>query len=354
MNKKLVIAGFMLLLSGASAFAESDDPAAAQRGKRFNIRVTGATAHVTTNIANRTYPNAGIQILTPGFKVSGDVRPSNNGFYLFSVNDKSPANINIHGDGGAAQVQICLDAVGKKFSCENQTITSLANSHIIFMTSSTYGGNLGGIGGADAICQSVAYNGGSVVAVSGLQFKALLVAPERSPCYSPNGGATGGCGGSYAIDWPLVPGSAYSYPDGLTFFNTVNANGVFDGSNQVLKNELGYPTFQPFWSGIQSVLTNTSSTDISGWAYSDMNSAADSSPYEVYLATCQSFTSSNQLYSGSTGLNGQNSEVAGTITGSTWGNYYYFNNAQLSYIYNLFVSGNLSSCNQQLPIVCVS
>lgn len=54
--------------------------------------VDGLNLTIDTTIPNHIYPEAGIKIDTPGYRVSG-LTQLENGFYLFSVSDKVPANI---------------------------------------------------------------------------------------------------------------------------------------------------------------------------------------------------------------------------------------------------------------------
>lgn len=327
-------------------------------GSHFRFSTSGYTLTVNTTTPNRTYPNAGIQIISPGYTVSGNVFPTKDGFYLFSVSDTVAATINLIGPSGEIRIKLCLDGVGKKYSCEYQTVSGIASpddQHIIFVTSTTYSGDLGGTAGADALCQAVAYQSGSLITFPGLKFKALLVTPTRYPCSSINGGVSGSCGGSYASsDWPLVPGTPYMYSDGITFFNTVNQYGVFDGSNTIIDDETGFaPLLTFFWMGIQSIFINSAATDIAAWAYTDMNSAADGTNYATYLASCNGFTDATGSDNGSVGANGNTPFVVLSPPALTWGNYFYFSDSGLSNAGNLFNVGN-QPCNTLSPIVCVS
>ena len=276
---------------------------------------------------------------------------------MFSVSDSAPISLNFLGSGGNAKIRICLDGVGNKFSCEEQTISSIGNSHIIFATSTSFSGNLGGTAGADALCQTVAYQAGSIIPTANLKFKALIITPTRYPCSSNNGGLSGSCGGGFANDWPLVADTEYVYANGTTVFNTVNQYESFDGSNRFIMNEMGGipSTGQNFWFGIQSILSSANGRDISGWAYTDMNSAADGVQYAANLKSCNGFTTASSSASGSFGIFGQIATVlSGSVSGTTWGNYYYFNDSASAYMLNLFNGGDSNTCNTELPIVCVS
>lgn len=354
MIKRIVLTGLAFsFLCGQTALAEPKERLPGP-GSHFNFSVTGATLNVLTTTPRRTYPNVGIQILTPGFTVSGNVRPTADGFYLFSASDTVPGSINLFGNGGTVNFKICLNGIGKKYTCENHTAT-VSSSHYIFVTSSSYFGNLGGITGADAICQAVAYQAGSVISVPNLKFKALLVTSTRYPCSSTNGGISGSCGGSFAKNWPLIPNTPYLMANGQTVFNTANQYAVFDGSKKELLTEQGDSASANIWTGIQSIFTNAQGSDIIAWAYTDMNSAADSDAYNNNLATCNDFTSASDLVSGVYGAVGASPVVYdGPLPGLTWGNYYYFADNQSPYISNLFTTANNRSCDIVSSLICVS
>jgi hypothetical protein len=357
MNKWTVVAGMACFLCyGQSALAKNSVSQNPQ--SHFKLSVSGVTLKVTTTTAHKTYPNAGIEILTPGYTVAGNGRVNRNGFFLFSVSDTTEAALDLLGPGGIVEFRICLDSTDRVNHCENKTVTSVANSHYIFITSTAYSGALGGVIGADAICQVAAYQPGSIISVSNLKFKALILTASRYPCTSKNLGLSGSCGGRFAHDWPLIPNSTYLYADGKRVFNTVNRNSVFDGSNPLMYTEQGALSFGPFWTGIQSIFANSSGSDIAGWAYADMNSTEDAVVYARNLATCNDFTSDNSFLNGSYGSAGEFAYSTGLIPGQTWGGHGAFNNTQSSWLSNLF---NLSSplatslsCAMQLPIVCVS
>lgn len=346
MRKWIACIGVLLpLLYGQTALAEKNYLPGP--GSHFKFVTSGVTVGITTKTPNHTYPNAGLQVLTPGYTVKGNVRPSNDGFYLFSVSDTAPANIQFLGNGGTVTVKICLNGVGKKYSCEKQSAI-VQNSHVIFITYPNFTGNLGGVTGADNTCQTEAYQSGSIIP-TGLNFKALLVTATRYPC-SINGSIKG-CAGNFASNWPLSPGVPYSAPDGSSF-NTVNSNAVFDGNVTTLKNQTGLePLVNPqrFWTGIQSILSNSSADDIVGWAYADMNSAVDNTVYANNFGTCNNFTSDDPTLIGSYGLVSKFSTSTDPIAASTWGNYYYFDNNQNTGLSNLF---SISFFEGFTPIQC--
>lgn len=57
-----------------------------------NYSINALELTIRTTIPSHTYPFAGIKINQPGYRVAGKV-PLKTGYYLFSVSDRSPANI---------------------------------------------------------------------------------------------------------------------------------------------------------------------------------------------------------------------------------------------------------------------
>lgn len=89
----------------------------------------------------------------------------------------------------------------------------------IFVTASTYtNGNLGGIPGADSMC-----NGDANKPAGGNTYKAMLVGTARQACAAPDPNCTS-TGGN--IDWVLGPNRPYIRPDGTTI-KTTNGGGIF-------------------------------------------------------------------------------------------------------------------------------
>lgn len=238
---------------------------------------------------------------------------------------------------------------GGRLPLSSPIVTTVMNSqHYIFVTVNSYNGNLGGVSGADSLCQAEAYQLGSVLP-QGLNFKALLVDSTRFPCDS-----TGSCGGAHALDWPLFSGEQFLNPD-KSNFNQVNSNFVFDGSVISLMNPMGITdNSSSFWSGVQSVLSNAAANDIVAWAFDDVNPSQDGAQYLANLATCNNWSSSSSSESGSLGQLGQVNFVNGTVPGSTWGNYYEFNNSATGYLYNVWVYSDTLFCNAGSKLVCVS
>ena len=189
-------------------------------------------------------------------------------------------------------------------------------------------------------------------------FKALLVSSARYPCSSKDGGVSGRCGGAYSSDWPLQPGTPYYKPNGTDLFNTVNVNGVFDGSVTTLDDVTGLPSIDgAFVSGVNSVLTNANASDLAGWAYDDMNSALDAKNYADNNNNCNQWTSASHQSYGSYGVSGSPIDIHWTIPpSSTWGNYYYFADSGIysdSYYVNVWIGSDFVTCDRLAAIVCV-
>ncbi len=224
--------------------------------------------------------------------------------------------------------------------------------HIIFITSESYTGQMGGIVGADKICQREAYQIGSIIP-PGITFHALLVTAEHYPC-----DGKPGCSGDHASkDWPLTPLTAYQNPD-LSAFNTVNGNSVFNGQKSVLQLPNGHKAenTKKLWIGAQSVLSDDKGKDIVGWASVDENPLKDSNTYMVYSPSdCAGFTSGDLVKKASVGEVGV---VAGSgfgeIPPGTWGNYFVFADKQAPFLYNMWITSEVLMCSAKASIVCVS
>lgn len=226
---------------------------------------------------------------------------------------------------------------------------------IVFMSTNTYNGNLGGTTGADAICQ-----GNGTSKFPGLTFQALIITSNRYPCSNSSTPPTytPGCMGSYSANWPLVPGTLYGNPD-LTPFNSANTYGVFDGTVNQFQfiNGSAVPTNTPFWFGVQSTLSSggPSPYDQLGWAYVNMNAASVASYTPPF--NCSQFTATDTL-----STIGYTGETITSTTGSlpnTWGNWYKqvdSTNSSLSNVWNAASqagSVDVNCATASMNIVCV-
>lgn len=126
----------------------------------------------------------------------------------------------------------------------------------MYVTATSYAGNLGGIAGADAKCMSDANYPGSGT------YKALIVdGSSRRACTTDN--CSGGTGEH--IDWVLRNNATYCKTDGTTIITTTNAVGL-----------LSYPLAVSLASSSTSVWTGLMSywkgnVDCSNWTSSTMS-----------------------------------------------------------------------------------
>ncbi len=140
-------------------------------------------------------------------------------------------------------------ATGTATGTGTGTGTAANTNKKLFLTTSLYDGNLGGITGADAKCNSDA---GKPTGTG--TYKAFITdGTVRRACSTTN--CTGGV--SENLDWVLKPATAYYKADGTTLVFTTNASGTFSTPSDI-KATVGEVTSE-FWSGIYS---NTAS---GGW-----------------------------------------------------------------------------------------
>lgn len=118
-----------------------------------------------------------------------------------------------------------------------------ASLNRIFVTSSFYYGNLGGISGADKGCMNDANKptGGSG------KWKALIAAEGRT----------------YSNNWVLKPNTTYYRADGTTEIFTTNADGIFEFSgsftNSIAADEMDV------WTGMDDKWANAVNADCNDW-----------------------------------------------------------------------------------------
>ena len=108
----------------------------------------------------------------------------------------------------------------------------------VFVTQNTTNGLIGGISGADTLCQTDPNYPGTGV------FKAMIVdGTNRRACSSEGCGTSGP---AENIDWVLYPSTEYRRMDQLTIIGTTNAAGVF---SPPLENSFDSNT-QSVWTGL--------------------------------------------------------------------------------------------------------
>ncbi|MBV6492194.1 MAG: hypothetical protein LDLANPLL_00185 [Turneriella sp.] len=121
-----------------------------------------------------------------------------------------------------------------------------------------YNGNLGGVAGADAICQAEGNAYGKGV------YRALLVdGSVRRACEN------GSC--STAKNWVLQANRAYKRPDG-TAIGTTDASRVFGNLAAAIAPS---GTIASAWTGLMPTAWTVSSSTCSGWTTSETGSSGD-------------------------------------------------------------------------------
>lgn len=132
------------------------------------------------------------------------------------------------------------DATTKTYTI---TVTRLsAGVKRIFVTSSQYNGNLGGITGADTKC-----NADSSKPADGSTYKAILVdGTNREACTTSN--CSGGPGEH--TDWVLVATTSYVRASDSVVLFTTNANGIFVFGS--MSNSFSSGTQVKYWSGFSN------------------------------------------------------------------------------------------------------
>ena len=106
-----------------------------------------------------------------------------------------------------------------------------------------YAGNLGGVTGADAKCNS------DVAKPSVGTYQALLVdtAETRRACVNAN--CAGAAGIEQSINWVLHPNTVYVQTNGVTVIGTTNSNAIFTNFPLVNKIDPGNSLFRA-WTGL--------------------------------------------------------------------------------------------------------
>jgi Protein of unknown function (DUF1554) len=139
------------------------DLSMAASGPLFTLTAIGNQLIIKPN-ANHYYPSMGIK-LTSAHTV-GNCTPHANGFCLFSASNKAPKTLIVTGPIGKETGIICLSGPAQ-YSCQRfslipncLTSTSLCTASNgtcrVFVSSLTHNGQLGGIAGANNMCQRLA------------------------------------------------------------------------------------------------------------------------------------------------------------------------------------------------------
>ncbi|MEI1280091.1 DUF1554 domain-containing protein [Leptospira venezuelensis] len=135
----------------------------------------------------------------------------------------------------------------------------LGKTRYLFVTTSTNTGDLGGVAGADLICQSA--KNAEVPDLPGLplEYMALLAASSRVP---------GGAG------WPLFPNTNYYAMDpGQTLIFRTNGSGL---PVLPMSSATGIPGVGDYWTGISNTGAGYSSgTNCNNWGSSNVTDDAN-------------------------------------------------------------------------------
>ncbi|MCB1200943.1 MAG: DUF1554 domain-containing protein [Leptospiraceae bacterium] len=173
-------------------------------------------------------------------------------------------------------------------TAESTTGNSNQETRKVFVTDTSYNGNLGGFSGADEKCNS----DGSKPSGGGT-YKAMLVdGTNRRACSTAN--CSGGTGEH--IDWVLKPNTKYVRADGTNEIFTTNANGIFEFGT--LSNSISETTLFA-WTALNNDWTS-STNNCQAWSSTSGGSrvgAASSSTGNAINVTSQTCTTSTlRLY----------------------------------------------------------
>lgn len=167
-------------------------------------------------------------------------------------------------------------------SCGNDKgfglVTSSSSTKKIFVSAVTYSGGLGGVGGADATCESDTNRPSG-----GGYYKALLAdGSSRIAC------TTAFCSGgeSEHSDWPLQPDTTYvRASDGVEIGKTGPSAGIFS-----FPLSAGFSaTFGTYWSGLENNWISDADDNCTQWSSTLVTGAsggtAETDEYSIRYAT---------------------------------------------------------------------
>ncbi|MEM7181607.1 MAG: DUF1554 domain-containing protein [Spirochaetota bacterium] len=143
---------------------------------------------------------------------------------------------------------------------------------VIFITTNSYTGNLGGITGADTKCNSDGNKPGNHPST----YKALLVDGTGSP--NRRGSVSANAGDSQ-LDWALAASTDYFRDDGTTQIFTTDANKIFSFGTLSASFNAGSDTV---WTGLDDDWTGNSTNHCTQWTN---NSAVDNGQEGLSNAT---------------------------------------------------------------------
>ncbi|MDP1602248.1 MAG: DUF1554 domain-containing protein [Legionella sp.] len=129
-------------------------------GPLFSTDITPNSITITPT-AQHYYPSMGIRITTPGVTVGGCI-PHSNGYCLFDASNTAPRTLTLTGSPGSVQGIICLNGQAE-LSCQRFSQNSMGTCQTgspsrcgVFVRSAVQNGAMGGLTGANALCQATA------------------------------------------------------------------------------------------------------------------------------------------------------------------------------------------------------
>lgn len=154
---------------------------------------------------------------------------------------------------------VLLQAIQKELRVSAPNTEGTVNTRkYIFVSQGTYQGNLGGVSGADTICQNEKTNNFASLPGSNTDYKAILVdGSNRIACVAGNCSTTAGNN----TNWPLIANTQYFRPDNQVIFQT-NGAGIFVYGN--LTNAFSTLGTDRWWTGLATNWTS-STDDCSNW-----------------------------------------------------------------------------------------
>ena len=247
------------------SLTNSDNDAAGFTATPSTTLVTkndGATATSQIRLSSRPTANVTFTIRSDN-TAGGDVTtPASKTFTFTNANWNTAQNLVVTGGATAPlDYKIVIDGAVTSGDPNYSGVTGTllhtgisvknfpAGDRFIFVTNSSYPGDLGGISGADTKCNADANK------PNGSTYKAMLVGGTRRACSTVN--CSGGA--SEHLDWVLYPNTTYIRSPGLVTIGTTNATvGIFPFS---LTNAFG--TSGSFtWTGMTTAWQNNSTCSV--------------------------------------------------------------------------------------------
>lgn len=226
-----------------------------------NTSESGTTATFTIVLNSSPTSLVGITVSSSN-SAEGTVTPT--GISFSTANWNIPQTITITGvndsvaDGDITYSIITNPATSSDplYNGINPTDLTLTNIDVgekrTFVSSAASIGNLGGIAGADAVCNSDA----AKPSITPNIYKAMIVdGTTRKASTTTNAG-------DGQIDWVLLPSTSYFRTNGTTQIMTTNANGIFPFGT--LTNSFETAAI-PYWTGLNTNWT-TSANTCSNWS----------------------------------------------------------------------------------------